>query len=561
MTRQSLDYWYDYQIARYLKQFIAIFAKFKYKTGKGGRDNTEIFVDVPCVIGDMSRQVGHILRQNTENKVWHVPLIACYIQSLQMAPERRQDPNFIGKLQVTEREFDEDKQVYTSDVGFKYSVERYMPVPYNMTMQADIWTSNWSTKLQLMEQILTIFNPALDLQTSRNPLDWTVLTYVELKEITWSSRSIPQGTDTQIDAASLMFEVPIWLNPPAKVMSQRIIEQIVIDILDADKEDPDDHSWETYEFFGRVIITPGNRRIRVNYIGNDIFELTLLSHAGIDTDEDQLPTVITSKEKDFTVTIGDEFSINGTTITITGTGATNVVDDIRAADINDINARVTRELKIQIINNNGTDITLANVTGTPLADIGFSAATYEGGKLAWWRLLDEYGGIRPFDEFSTSGSQLFLKKDEDIDDSAKDVYGWIEHHPTKQHILIWNVDVATLPTTTLTAINQIINPQLQAPGKVNPTAVGQLPVETTGDRYLLTDETGNSVEWQLVADVNDIIEWDGSAWSISFDASANANITAILIDNSTGKYLEWDGEGWSFHLDTDYFPGFWRLKV
>ena len=34
----------------------------------------------------------------------------------------------------------------------------------------------------------------------------------------------------QIDIASLTFQLPIWLNPPAKIKKQEIVEQIVADI-------------------------------------------------------------------------------------------------------------------------------------------------------------------------------------------------------------------------------------------------------------------------------------------------------------------------------------------
>ena len=39
-----------------------------------------------------------------------------------------------------------------------------MPVPYLLNMQVDVWTSNTDQKLQLMEQILVLFNPALEIQ-------------------------------------------------------------------------------------------------------------------------------------------------------------------------------------------------------------------------------------------------------------------------------------------------------------------------------------------------------------------------------------------------------------
>ena len=59
------------------------------------------------------------------------------------------------------------------DLGNLYSTDRYMPVPYNLTMQVDIWSGNTDQKLQLLEQILILFNPSIQLQQNTNPLDWT----------------------------------------------------------------------------------------------------------------------------------------------------------------------------------------------------------------------------------------------------------------------------------------------------------------------------------------------------------------------------------------------------
>ena len=48
-----------------------------------------------------------------------------------------------------------------------------MPVPYNLTMQVTIGTLIQDTKLQLMEQILVLFNPTIQLQQNSNPFGWT----------------------------------------------------------------------------------------------------------------------------------------------------------------------------------------------------------------------------------------------------------------------------------------------------------------------------------------------------------------------------------------------------
>ena len=62
-------------------------------------------------------------------------------------------------------------------------------------------------KLQVLEQILCLFNPSLEMQTTDNFIDWTSITVVHLENVQWSSRSVPVGIDTEIDIATLVMIV------------------------------------------------------------------------------------------------------------------------------------------------------------------------------------------------------------------------------------------------------------------------------------------------------------------------------------------------------------------
>ena len=83
-----------------------------------------------------------------------------------------------------------------------------------------------------MEQILVLFNPALEIQSTDNYLDWTSLSYIELQQVQFSNRSVPVGVDEQIDIATLSFTVPIYLTAPAKVKKLGVINKIVASIFD-----------------------------------------------------------------------------------------------------------------------------------------------------------------------------------------------------------------------------------------------------------------------------------------------------------------------------------------
>jgi len=224
-----MDFFYDGQIRRYVTQFMRIFIGFKYEAGNGEQRT------VPVMYGDLNRQVANIIKENSENKLPTVPRVACYITGLEMATDRLSDPTFISKVSIRERNYDSFDEngdpLYTGAPGRGYTVERLMPTPFKLSMRADIWSSNTDQKLQLLEQILVLFNPALEIQATDNYIDWTSLSAVYLTSNTFTSRTIPAGAESDIDVCSLDFEMPIWISPPAKVKKLGIIQTIIANIF------------------------------------------------------------------------------------------------------------------------------------------------------------------------------------------------------------------------------------------------------------------------------------------------------------------------------------------
>ena len=77
-----------------------------------------------------------------------------------------------------------------------------------------------------------LFNPSLEIQTTDNYVDWTSLSVVNLENMTFSSRSIPVGTESDIDVCTLNFSTPIYISPPAKVKKLGVITNVVMSIFD-----------------------------------------------------------------------------------------------------------------------------------------------------------------------------------------------------------------------------------------------------------------------------------------------------------------------------------------
>jgi hypothetical protein len=238
-------------------------SNFSYKDAKGQ------LTQIPVRYGDMNRQVGSILKKNSENTVPSAPFIACYIKDMKFDRARLQDPTFVSKVNIRERDIDPTTGNLLFTQGANYTVERIMPSPYVVTFAADIWTTNTEMKLQIFEQLAVLFNPSLDLQSTDNYVDWTSLSIIELTDQgVWSSRQIPQGIEQDIDILNLIFRSPIWITPPAKVKKLGIITKIISNIFTGPEGEfntlEDSYSNQVYGSpDSTVVVTSGNFELLV----------------------------------------------------------------------------------------------------------------------------------------------------------------------------------------------------------------------------------------------------------------------------------------------------------
>ena len=249
-------------------QITRVFSGFQIEYGREADSNDAALIRVPVRYGDASRQAQTILQENSANSLPSSPLMTFYISSLDYDRPRMQEPYHVNKIAVRQRTYDTDTDTYETTQGNAFSIERLMPVPYKMSISVDLWTSNTNQKFQLLEQILTLFNPSLELQSTDNYIDWTSLTVMELESVTWSSRTIPMGTENPIDIATLKFNVPIWLSSPAKVKKLGVVERVIASMYDA-QGDLNNAITDNDLLLGtRQVITPFNYGVVV--IGNKV---------------------------------------------------------------------------------------------------------------------------------------------------------------------------------------------------------------------------------------------------------------------------------------------------
>ena len=451
----SQQFFYDGQIRRFLIQFMRAVSNFEVEFGKDS-DGTRTLQRVPVTYGDPSRQAAAILRGNSENTLNAVPAMAVYISGLDYDISRMQEPNFVSKMHLREREYDSETGLYTGNQGDSYTIERLMPVPYKLTAKLDIWTSNTEQKMQIIEQIATLFNPSLEIQSTDNYVDWASLTYIILTGLIWSSRAIPSGANEEIDVATMTFEMPIWISSPAKVKRLGIIQKVIASVYDEQGNLSEDTTLSN--LVTRVITTPLN--YGVYYSSN---QLKLLKPQ-------------------------------------------------------------------EIAQEDGTIIKVSPPE-------------------TWRAVIEMYGTLI----IGSSEVRLALP-------TGSELVGIITYHPTDPTILLFDPDEDTLPSNTLTAINAVINP-------LNVDVDSLLVSPSANTRYLLTDNIGSynnvvgSSAWgDLVAETNDIIQYDGYIWRVVFESKNSHNIEYVTNTNTNTQY-RWTGSEWVKSVEGVYRGGDWSLVI
>ena len=446
-------------------------SNFQVEYGREEDGNAAALLRVPVRYGDASRQAQTILQENSRNSMPATPMMTFYIAALNYDRPRMQEPYHVSKVSVRQRTYDPATETYETTQGNAFTIERLMPVPYQLTINLDIWTSNTNQKLQLLEQMLTLFNPSLEIQSTDNFIDWTSLTVLELESVTWSSRTIPIGTENPIDIATVRFNIPIWLSPPAKVKKLGVVERIIANLYDAQGDLNEAVSNNDLLLGTRMIFTPFNYGV---------------------------------------VVIGDR---------------------IQCVESQDLS---------QEPSNDSLSPPVALLTSP----------------LHWPAVIGMYGVLRP------GISQIRLEQPD-----GTEVIGTIVVDPIDDNFVIFTPDIDTIPPNTLPPLDAVVDPLATGPG------IG-LPPAANGQRYLLTDATGdfdnvsNPVAWRgsngrpLVAKTNDIIEYSDAYgyWRVMFHADQET-ATQYVTNITTGIQYRWTGDSWVKSYQGIYAGGQWRLVL
>lgn len=217
MGIHQAEYYYNGQIQSYILQFMAVFTGLQVMVGKNATQDARL-IDVPLMYGHRDRVVAAIIADNTQNKVIRLPTMSAYMRSIDMATEiyagvgmeRRNTYVPVGGL------VPDDMKV----------IHQRRPLPFKLTMELGILSSNTKQHLQILEQLLPLFDPQLNIQRSDSPFDMSRLTSIKLTGISTDS-NFPIGTDARVIQSTLSFEVVVYLDTPAEVRRD-IVEKIFL---------------------------------------------------------------------------------------------------------------------------------------------------------------------------------------------------------------------------------------------------------------------------------------------------------------------------------------------
>jgi hypothetical protein len=130
---------------------------------------------------------------------------------------------------------------------------------------------------------------------------------------------------------------------------------------------------------------------------------------------------------------------------------------------------------------------------------------------------------------------------------------------------LFTVDTGSTPSNTLEPVLAVIDPLRSGPN-------AGLSAPAAGQRYLFTENTGTFNEgyaaaWAgvdaqpLVARANDIVEYDGARWLISFDSDSSPDNIQYVTNITTEIQYEWTGATWIKSYQGLYPGGKWSLVL
>ena len=184
-----------------------IFRGFIVKSGVS-KDGTIKDIDIPIMYGSIDRVAASISANNTQNLPIRLPTMSAYLSNITLATDK-----FKGIDTTTSTPYLPKGGVFPNDMKM---VETLSPIPYKLSLDLHIFSSNYNQMLQILEQLLVLFNPSIQIQTSDNLYDKARVTTVTLTGIN-NEENYPMNSDRRTITYTLNFEMIVYLTVPSNV--------------------------------------------------------------------------------------------------------------------------------------------------------------------------------------------------------------------------------------------------------------------------------------------------------------------------------------------------------
>lgn len=201
------NYYYGEQILHYLIRFMAIFSGLKVSIGKDDNNSKPALTYVPIRYGARDKVVEWIKSSQTTNKPVRVPVMGTKITNIELAPELRK-----GMGQEHARSHLPRGGALPDDIKV---IRQMQPNPCKIYFELSVLTSNVKNRFEIMEQILLLFDPDIQIFTSDDFNDNYKITRVELLTMS-PEEEYPLGTNGQgLIVDTFSFVVYAMFRPPA----------------------------------------------------------------------------------------------------------------------------------------------------------------------------------------------------------------------------------------------------------------------------------------------------------------------------------------------------------
>lgn len=538
------EFFYDKQVRRFLIQFAKILSNWYVEDGFDPNGNP-ILKRVPIMYGDQSRNVANIINNNSPSNLPTVPQITYYISGLTYEQNRTQDPYFVDNLSVRQRTYNNETQEYENTQGQAFNIKRLMPVPYRLSVTVDFWTSNYNQKMQLFEQLGVLFNPSLEIQSTDNFIDWTSLSVVYQESLNYTSRTIPIGTSNPIDIMTWKFYMPIWISSPIKVQKYGVIYKVINSIYKgtALSDMQDDElllgTRQKVTPYGYQVLLLGNTlqilpAKQPQYPSNDTLELPPSPNTNLYW-KAVLNVYGTVRPGISMITLENPYMDTE----IMGTIAFDPIDD-RLLNFT-INPDTIPANTLQAIDRVVDPLAQGPGLNLPIPTVGTRyLITNSMGNDQSQVLVCAEPSILP------AGSTVIAVSGLNLSASSN----WIDSIVSARNSsmqAIFSVDTKIIAIDTMTNTITVDNPTL---------------VDLDNGVRILTTTYNMSSAWgDIMANQNDIIEYNGTNWEVSFDSQAATRPEWVVNLYTSVQYRYGRDTGWTKSFEGFYNQGSWNIVI